>query len=267
MEKLKETIVELHYLHYIAKKFNHMVSYRPDTWKVFKPSRFLYSYFAFNSLCNYNWDDSISNGKEVKYDYYDNHANEYKKIENMTSFIFAVFDYKIDSSYFGEKILSQFLVNKVKNKPKSENEKKEEEEDMKKILRGIETELRNNIKDLNKIYFKPEEERSKTEINFYSKLEHFIKFFELIFTRKETEKKINKDVIGRNQLNEMLHFISLVRNNIFHGSKNIIAMAKSEQVKRLEIYSSILIATNELLFESLERKLKFELHKTYTIRI
>ena len=66
---------------------------------------------------------------------------------------------------------------------------------------------------------------------------------------------------------DLIRFIYKVRNNIFHGTKNTIEMTGSGQRDRLEIYSSFLIATNSLLFKSLEEKLNFELDKKYTIRL
>ena len=50
--------------------------------------------------------------------------------------------------------------------------------------------------------------------------------------------------------NEILGFIYSVRNNIFHGTKTTIEMSDKNQRKRLDIYSNILIAVNELLFKS-----------------
>lgn len=65
--------------------------------------------------------------------------------------------------------------------------------------------------------------------------------------------------------NDIIRFVYMVRNNIFHGTKNTIEMSEVFQRKRLDIYSNIIIAINELLFKALERKTSFRPHERYSL--
>ena len=78
---------------------------------------------------------------------------------------------------------------------------------------------------------------------------------------------IESDNLLIGKLKVMLRFVYLVRNNIFHGTKTTIEMSDKNQRKRLEIYSNILIATNELLFKSLENILKTEFDGHYKLNL
>lgn len=84
--------------------------------------------------------------------------------------------------------------------------------------------------------------------------------------KKEFEKLITERDIKVGKLkNDIVRFVYLVRNNIFHGTKNTIEMSENFQRKRLEIYTNILVALNQLLFNILERKTDFQPHQTYQI--
>ena len=50
---------------------------------------------------------------------------------------------------------------------------------------------------------------------------------------------------------EIISFIYLVRNNIFHGSKTFHDMVNLSQRSRLYFYANVLSATNKLLFQSI----------------
>jgi len=85
-------------------------------------------------------------------------------------------------------------------------------------------------------------------------------------SRKEFKKLIETETLQKGKLkNEIIGFIYQVRNNIFHGTKTTIEMADRNQRERLEIYSKILIATNELLFRVLSRQLEFSFDNKYRI--
>lgn len=84
--------------------------------------------------------------------------------------------------------------------------------------------------------------------------------------KKEFEKLITtRDIKVGKLKNDIVRFVYLVRNNIFHGTKNTIEMSENFQRKRLEIYTNILVALNQLLFNILERKTDFQPHQTYHI--
>lgn len=87
------------------------------------------------------------------------------------------------------------------------------------------------------------------------KIENFKDTFKnLIKTKKIKTKKFIEDIII---------FIYLVRNNVIHGTKDIIKMSDNCQKNRLEIYTNILLCLNELLFKILKRKKSFIPQKEY----
>ncbi len=90
-----------------------------------------------------------------------------------------------------------------------------------------------------------------------SERENFKKEFENLL--KSNEIKIGK------LKNDIIRFIYIVRNNIFHGTKNTIEMSEVFQRKRLDIYSNIIIAVNELLFKVLEKNTDFRPHDRYSL--
>ncbi len=91
-----------------------------------------------------------------------------------------------------------------------------------------------------------------------SEREDFKKAFKEMLTKKEIKIGKLKHVIVR--------FIYMVRNNIFHGTKNTIEMSEIFQRKRLEIYSNIIIALNEMLFRVLARFTAFKPFQKYDLK-
>ena len=71
-----------------------------------------------------------------------------------------------------------------------------------------------------------------------------------------TEKLINKKLQPKDlyaTLAHMLHFVYLVRCNIFHGVKTQVEMTTPDQQQRLLVYTALLIAASELLFQAARR--------------
>ena len=56
---LSEHIKTLHKLHFSTLKLNHIIEYERGAWKMFEPSKFIYSFFTFNSVYSINWQESI----------------------------------------------------------------------------------------------------------------------------------------------------------------------------------------------------------------
>lgn len=224
MEKMIDEIKDLHKLHSVTKDFNHIIEYQRGSWKLFEPSKFIYSFFAFNTFYNFNWAETIE-GKELVAFSIEDELSESQKFKKMVDFIF---------NYFQDTDSNEFV--KIILRPnKRENPRRKEE--LIGALDGITTD--NRIKE--------------------SERESF---------RKEFKKLLESETLFKGKLkNDLLRFIYLVRNNIFHGTKTTIEMTNRDQRFRLDIYSSILIATNELLFKSLERALDFELDKKYRFGI
>ena len=224
MKKMIDEIKDLHKLHSVTKDFNHIIEYQPGSWKMFEPSKFIYSFFAFNTLYNYNWQETIERKELIPFSIeYD--LSESQKFKIMIDFIF---------NYFKQSDSTEFI--KIILRPnKRENPRRKE--DLLQALDGI----------------TPDSRITESERESF---------------KKEFKKLLETETLLKGKLkNELLRFVYLVRNNIFHGTKTTIEMTKRNQRLRLDIYSSILIATNEMLFKSLERALNIELDKEYSFRI
>jgi hypothetical protein len=231
--KIEEDLKDLHRLHLITKDFNHIIEYEKGSWKLFEPSKFVYSYFAFNTFYNFDWNNTIKkstlsnfpknrvirDGKEEEQE-----PSERFKFKALIDFIFEETLTKEDNNAF-------FII--IKGRGARPNPL-------------VNNKLMNCINEII-----PDRIISPSDIKDF---------------KNEFKKIIDREVLQKGKLkNEIIGFIYQVRNNIFHGTKTTIEMTDKKQRQRLEIYSNILIATNELLFRVLSRKLKFSFDNKYRI--
>jgi hypothetical protein len=217
-----EEIEDLYRLHYITKKYDHIIKYQRGAWKLFEPTKFIYAFFAFNSFYNFDWEESLKIRKLTAFpkiikDGVENEPSESQKYKAMIDFIFA----------------------RVENSDK---------ELFLKIIKG-KGEIEKTIDAISRIT--PDNRISESERENFKK-----EFGKLLETNDIKIGKLKNDII---------RFVYLVRNNIFHGTKNTIEMSEAFQRKRLDIYSNIIIAVNELLFKVLERKTDFSPHERYSL--
>jgi len=226
-QNFSEQINDLYKLHYMAKNYNHMVEYQKDTWKLFEPSKFIYAFFAFNSFYSFDWFKSLEEKKLTPFDEEDQEGDRITEPKKFKAMVDFIFTYIIISED------STFFKDYVKNN-----------------CQGL-TEIIDEIV--------PDKRTEK-------KIKEFKKRFNQLFPKAD-QKNIKTNDLKIGQLKEFIYFVYLVRNNIFHGTKNIIDMSEKSQRKRLDIYSNILNGTNELLFRVLERETNFHPNKRYTLRI
>ena len=225
-----EELKDLHRLHLVTKDFKHIIEYEPGSWKMFEPSKFVYAYFAFNTFYNFDWVESVKNKRLTLFSKVVRDGKEEEPSERykFKAMIDFIFNYNTDD----ERIE---FVHFIKRPNKRENP----------IPNQILIDCISGIT--------PDKKISE------SKREDFIKeFIKLIETESLIEGKIKNEIVG---------FIYLVRNNIFHGTKTTIEMSDKNQRKRLDIYSAILIGINELLFKSLERILQLKFDKNYKLNL
>jgi hypothetical protein len=224
-----EELKDLHRLHLVTKDFKHIIEYEPGSWKMFEPSKFIYSYFAFNSFYNFDWNKSCENylltsiDKIIK-DNVEVLPYEADKYKAMIDFIFKY------TSVDDRKIFIQYM--------KRPNKRENPLTDIF-LIESIEGIV-------------PDKKITESDCESFKKV-----FIKLVVTEEL--------LIGR--LKEIVRFVYLVRNNIFHGTKTTIEMTDKNQRKRLEIYSNILIATNELLFRSLANNLKIKFDGHYKLNL
>jgi len=218
----EDEIEDLYRLHYITKKYDHIIEYQKGAWKLFEPSKFIYAYFAFNSFYNFDWEESLKKSKLTAFP---------KKIEN---------EKEIEPSEGHKyKAMIDFIFKGVESSDK---------ELFLKIIKGKDS-IENTIEAISKIT--PDNRITESERENFKK-----SFFNLV--------KTDEIIIGKLK-NDIIRFVYMVRNNIFHGTKNTIEMSEVFQRKRLDIYSNIIIAVNELLFKALERKTSFKPLEKYRL--
>ncbi len=220
-----DEIENLYRLHYITKKHDHIIELKRGEWRLFEPSKFIYAYFAFNSFYNFDWNESLKRNELLGFPKI---IKEGKKGEEVK-----------EEASEGQKYKSMidFIFEHAQDSDKDDFFKivcrNKRNEDLIKTISKITTD--NRIKQ--------------------SERNDFIKEFEKLITTKEI-------IVGKLK-NDIVRFIYLVRNNIFHGTKNTIEMSENFQRKRLEIYTNILVALNQILFNILERETDFQPQKTY----
>ncbi len=182
-----------------------MVEYEPDSWKLFEPSKFIYSYFSFNTFYSVDWKASIENKQVINYQFSENDAeniSEFNKIKNLIEFIH-------------EHLTREQLIQCLQ-------------------------EIRFNM-PLDRVILELENIQPDSRISQSDK-DEFIKAFKQAFENQNLTARGHK---------KLIRLISSVRNNIFHGTKDIIQMSDSKQRIRLKIYTQVLTLTNSLLFLAL----------------
>jgi len=234
VKPFRETVEDLYKLHYVTRQYEHYVRINPETLKLFEATKFVYAYFAFNSFYNYDWETSLEEkkltdyeGKTIEIDGKVRAFGDTDKYKRMSDFIIS----KIDVADIDE-----FFRLIIQANPKQPN---------------YERKIQSIIENINSI-------TEDSRIDESMKMNFINSFRELLETRKIKKGDFKKQI---------LYFVYMVRNNIFHGAKNTIQMSENRQRKRLEIYANILIATNEMLFRVLQREKIFEPQQSYRINI
>lgn len=214
-------IGDLYRLHYIAKEYDHLIKLNNEEWRLFEPSKFIYAYFTFNSLYNFDWEESIKN-------------------KNLTSFSKKNTDKNKDRDTVKYKAMIDFIFNRIN--------KTNKELFFEIILDG--DNINNIIQTISKI-----------------SPDNYIKDSEIRNFKKEFKKLISsKEILIGKLKGDIIRLVYLVRNNIFHGTKNTIEISEKFQRKRLKVYTNILIAVNELLFKVLEQDADFEPLNDYKLK-
>jgi hypothetical protein len=225
-----EELKDLHRLHLVTKDFNHIIEYEPGSWKMFEPSKFVYAYFAFNTFYNFDWEASVENNKLTLF--LKVMRNEKEEEPSERAKFKAMIDFIFSQTTEKERIEFVRFI-----KRPNKREKPIPNQNLIECINGITPDKK--ISESDRKSFKDE-------------------FIKLIETEKLLQGKLKNEIIG---------FIYLVRNNIFHGTKTTIEMSDNKQRKRLDIYSNILISVNELLFKSLERLLHTSFDRHYKLNL
>ena len=86
MKKIKSTIKSINISHLFAGKLNHGISQGVTDWKIFEPSKFIYSFFTFNMIYEIDWKQTFNRNRI--WDYRNDSVFTSFKIENLLEFIY-----------------------------------------------------------------------------------------------------------------------------------------------------------------------------------
>ena len=235
MQEYLQSIDDVYKLHLISKNINHGIGtgyHGINQWRLFEPSRFVYAFFAYNTIYSINWRKTVEKNEIINWDA--NNPNdtinrevrmsETKKMRELSKFIY-------ETHIFSEE-----------NKDLSDNKKKFAEHYKKTLFDNI---------TLVKI----------KEECIASTLRYITTDKRITTEDKERFRKNLLNLIEGNLINKdftravdsLMVFIYNVRNNIFHGSKTILEMSNDGQRERLLLYAAIIMTMNDLLFEALEK--------------
>lgn len=223
--ELRNELDNLYKLQATAKSLTHGIV-RKGEWTLFEPPKFIYAFFAFNSFYSIDWQLSVGKQSLVKYDRrnYPDEKGEYKKFYHMHDFIFHDGSNETDTNLFSKRIndfLSRCTVSTTG-------------EDAIQLLKEV-------VPD------KKPHEKWKPGVN-QNMIDNFRHGFNRIVQCRCQGEEFKTD------LRNVIFFIYQIRNNIFHGTKTILMMMKKDpQARRIGIYSAILLALNETLFDAIER--------------
>ncbi|TKJ32888.1 MAG: hypothetical protein CEE38_21955 [Planctomycetes bacterium B3_Pla] len=213
MIDLKIELTKLFALHKASITLDHAVreSATPNLdWRLFRPSKFIYSYFAFNSIYSFDWEKSIELYSPMRWGSTEdeNHPKEEDQIKAIVKF---------SCQSLGSQAPLQFI----------------------RILKG---QLQNYkitkpIEALRDIRPSNESKRVKGLRNA------FPGNFKTLFQSPDlTQDSLLSSLSGS------LSYIQSVRNNVFHGSKTSIQMDDRRQQERLLIYAALVNSLCELFF-------------------
>lgn len=225
IDKLDRELRQLRLLMNDSARLEHAVyAYEPVSdrkcWVPFVPTRFIYSIFTFNMLCNIDWKDSIEVGRIIEFDSglrdKSTGVSDSYKIREYLEFCFGDVDFVSSrKEWFADTVLGGMTADEILS-------------ELKKIQRDRDRYGRiNNNGNVRAVSFID---------NFYESVRSLL-----------VESKFNSD-----NITNTYNFIYKIRCNIFHGVKTITEMMDPDQQTRLEIYSRFLYAANSIVFDYLQ---------------
>jgi hypothetical protein len=125
---LSSTIKNINLSHLFAHKLNHGISKDDEKWKLFEPTKFIYSYFTFAMIYEIDWKESLKTNKVWDYRSEQKKFSSHK-IYHLLNFINQYIDsnmfYNYLIKYTGDlKLIENSLAIKEDNKIKIDRVKK-----------------------------------------------------------------------------------------------------------------------------------------------
>lgn len=209
-EEDKIIIDQLHRLYYFTVNQDHYLKIGENKFRMFEPTKFVYSYFCFSTLFNYNWSKIKFDHKitlhEKREEFYKGKLKmrdleEYVKTERYISFIF-------------ENIKSSHRLSFIKD-----------------IMNGYELkQIHEIIESINVI----DNDKKCLKKSFNYIIENY--------------KHDLDNTTFINKIINIVNIIRTVRNNVFHGTKDVLKMVDENQKNRLMFYSNFINSINKQFF-------------------
>ena len=209
--KSNDILYELHMLHYFSVNQKHYLKIK-DNFRLFEPTKFVYSYFSFSTIFNYDWSKLLDKKDIV--------PHQKRKV------FFDNGDYKEHEEY--EKIKIERYLNFIFDNISSKNRK----EFIQKIMNN------KTLEEIKKLI-----DSSKLKKNDLNTLNKSFKYLVKDYSDSDGIETFKRRIIN------ITNIVGSVRNNIFHGSKGIIKMIETEQRDRLMFYSNFINSLNEQFFK------------------
>jgi hypothetical protein len=198
---------DLKVLHEGAASMEHAIRWWGGEWKPYRPTRFIYSFFTFNSLYSIDWNKSLERRMLISHD--GDNTSEAERYHKYIDFCFQNSDFvERYGSFVYEYVTSEFSVAEI-----------------------LQEFTRINV--------------DKTPNGGIYTQDFIDRFYDACVDCLE-RRNFNK----RNCL-MMVKFIYKIRCNIFHGTKTLKELYDINQQRRIEIYTAIIIAVNQMVFSYL----------------
>ena len=223
-ENLKSAAFSLEKVHKGAAQLRHGIwNYKIDDWDVFFPSHFIYSFLAFNSLYNVDWFASYDSRRIITI----------PKVQKRTQYGYKLVDdtegnkqekylsFCFRDSHFVE-LYKEFFI--------------------KCVLRG------NSVSDIQGILMKIQLDGHS---NGAVRTEQYVNRF-----RGTVDDLLCRNRFKKENIATILDFLYSIRCNLFHGVKSVDEIIDYRQQDRFDVYASIIISLNQMVFSYLEYLIK-----------
>ena len=214
---LKKDMADLEVLHRDSASLEHAIRKYDDQWHEFLPSRFVYSFFTFNTLYAIDWKESLAKGELVCYDDEDYPRKSENERFSEANRYHRYIDFCFSDREF-VKVYEEFFFAFI----------------------GQTFDTRDILRELGNIRV---DEKSSGAI----KKKYFIRNF-----YDACALTLNSKTLDIDNCRTILTFIYKIRCNIFHGTKTLKELHNKSQQKRIDIYTVFLIAINQMVFSYID---------------
>ncbi len=217
-QRLLSSAYTLKTIHKGTAKLQHAIRVEGEEWQEYYPNYFIFAFFCFNSLYNVDWEESYRRGRVTPVSMVpftkDGKTVMREQTEGEKQFQYLKFCFKKDFTRVYKDFFIRFVL------------RENTVEEIDQILSSIQPDRLPNGSVWSQDFI----------TNFQNAVHDLLRW-----------GKFDKDTVST-----IVKFIYSVRCNIFHGVKTIDDMKDLGQQDRLDVYASLIIALNQMVFSCLE---------------